>query len=45
MGTLAITKRETGSWKWAMLMLTYMTILAYLSAWAVYHAINSWTNH
>src|SRR5690606_29044173 len=31
--TLAVTRRETGSWKWAMLQLTYMTSLAYAAAW------------
>ena len=36
MSTLAITKRETGSWKWVFLMLGYMTILAYVAAWLVY---------
>lgn len=39
MSTLAITKRETGSWKWVFLMLGYMTILAYVAAWLVYVAM------
>ncbi|MCH7879876.1 MAG: hypothetical protein IH914_11250 [candidate division Zixibacteria bacterium] len=34
--TLAIIKRETGSWKWAAFTFTYMTTLAYVSAWAAY---------
>jgi len=36
MSTLAIVKRETKSWKWPMLQLTYMTIVAYLGALVVY---------
>lgn len=35
MSTLAITKRETGNWKWPLIMLTYLTVLAYVSAWIV----------
>ena len=34
--TQAVTKRETGSWKWAVLQLVYMTILAYVGALIVY---------
>jgi ferrous iron transport protein B len=30
--TLAVTRRETGSWKWAMLQLGYMTGIAYVAA-------------
>ncbi len=32
MGTLAIVKRETNSWKWPLLQLVGMTGLAYISA-------------
>nr|WP_321232888.1 ferrous iron transport protein B [uncultured Psychroserpens sp.] len=32
MSTLAIVKRETNSWKWPMLQLASMTIIAYLAA-------------
>jgi ferrous iron transport protein B len=32
MSTLAIVKRETNSWKWPMIQLVGMTIIAYLSA-------------
>lgn len=32
MATLAAVKRETGSWKWALVSFSYMTILAYLAA-------------
>lgn len=37
MSTLAVVKRETKSWKWPVFQLVYMTVLAYLSSWAVYH--------
>lgn len=36
MSTLAICKRETGSWFWVFLMFSYMTILAYCSAFFAY---------
>lgn len=34
--TLAVVKRETNSWKWPILQLTYMTFLAYVAAFATY---------
>lgn len=37
--TLVITRRETGSWKWAALQLGYMTGLAYLFALVVYQGL------
>jgi ferrous iron transport protein B len=37
MSTLAIVKRETRSWKWPLIQLSYMTILAYAMSWIVYH--------
>jgi ferrous iron transport protein B len=37
MATLAIVKRETKSWKWPLIQLVYMGILAYLSALVVYN--------
>ncbi|MCE3295636.1 MAG: feoB [Crocinitomicaceae bacterium] len=36
MATLAIVKRETKSWKWPIVQLVYMGILAYLSAMITY---------
>jgi ferrous iron transport protein B len=36
MSTVAIVRRETNSWKWPIFMVTYMTILAWLGAFAVY---------
>ncbi len=34
--TQAVARRETGSWKWPLLQLGYMTALAYLAALATY---------
>lgn len=34
--TQAVTRRETGSWNWALLQLGYMTTLAYLAALATF---------
>jgi ferrous iron transport protein B len=34
--TLAVVRRETGSWKWAALQFFSMSLLAYFGAWAVY---------
>jgi ferrous iron transport protein B len=31
--TLAVTRRETGAWKWALLQLGWMSAVAYLLAW------------
>lgn len=40
MSTLAIVKRETQSWKWPLVMLVYMTALAYVMSWLTYHIFN-----
>jgi ferrous iron transport protein B len=37
MSTLAVAKRETHSWKWPLIMLTYMTSLAYIMSWITYN--------
>ena len=37
MSTLAVVKRETKSWKWPMFQFVYMTGLAYIMSFAVYH--------
>ena len=37
MSTLAVVKRETRSWKWPLIMLTYMTSLAYIMSWITYN--------
>jgi ferrous iron transport protein B len=36
MSTLAVIRRETGTWKWPLLVLGWMTALAYVSSLAVY---------
>ena len=36
MSTLAIVKRETGTWKWPVVQFFMMTGLAYLMSWGVY---------
>jgi ferrous iron transport protein B len=36
MSTLAVVKRESGSWRWPLFMLGYMSALAYLGALATY---------
>ena len=36
MSTLAVVRRETGSWKWPLLQFIYMGVLAYVCAWATH---------
>ncbi len=36
MSTLAVVKRETRSWKWPVIQLVYMTVLAYALSWGTY---------
>jgi ferrous iron transport protein B len=36
MSTIAVVRRESGSWKWAGLLFGYMTVLAYVASFAVY---------
>jgi ferrous iron transport protein B len=36
MSTLAVVKRETKTWKWPLVQLAYMTVLAYSMSWLVY---------
>ncbi len=40
MSTLAVVRRETGSWKWPLVQFTFMGLLAYLSSWAVFQALS-----
>ncbi|SKC76057.1 ferrous iron transport protein B [Ohtaekwangia koreensis] len=40
MSTLAVVYRETHGWKWPMIQLVYMTVLAYVSALAVYQILS-----
>ncbi len=37
LSTIAVTRRETNSWRWPMIMLLYMTALAYGSSWITFH--------
>lgn len=39
MSTLAVVKRETKRWKWPLIQLGYMTVLAYLAALFVYQVL------
>ena len=34
--TIAVTRRETNSWRWPLFMVTYLFVLAYLAAGAIY---------
>jgi ferrous iron transport protein B len=36
MATLAVVKRETNSWKWPIIQLLYMGVLAYLGAFITF---------
>jgi ferrous iron transport protein B len=38
--TLAITKKETNSWRWPLAQLIFMSVLAYVSALATFHIFN-----
>jgi len=40
MSTLAVVYRETKGWKWPLIQLTYMTALAYMSAFAVFQLLS-----
>lgn len=37
--TLAVVYRETKSWKWPVIQFTYMSVLAYVSSFIVYHLL------
>jgi ferrous iron transport protein B len=40
MSTIAVVYRETRGWKWPMIQLAYLTVLAYVSAFAVYQLMS-----
>jgi ferrous iron transport protein B len=40
MSTIAVVYRETKGWKWPLIQLAYMTTLAYVSAFAVFHLLS-----
>jgi ferrous iron transport protein B len=37
MSTIAVVRRETGGWKWPAVQFSYMTVMAYVSAFAAFH--------
>ncbi|MCA9140368.1 MAG: ferrous iron transporter B [Planctomycetales bacterium] len=39
--TQVVTKRETGSWRWAIFQFVYMTVLAYVAALIVYQSLSA----
>jgi ferrous iron transport protein B len=39
MATLAVVKRETHSWKWPLIQLLFMGVVAYLSAFVVFQIL------
>jgi ferrous iron transport protein B len=42
MSTLAVVRRETGTWRWPIAMLVYMNALAYVVCLAVYQVGRIW---
>ncbi len=40
MSTMAVVKRETGSWKWPLLQFAYLSILAYVSSLLAYQLLS-----
>ena len=40
LSTTAVVRRETGSWKWPLFQIAYMTGLAYVCAFIVYQAVS-----
>jgi ferrous iron transport protein B len=39
--TLAVVRRETGSWKWPAIQFAYMTFVAYVSAWGTFALVTA----
>ena len=39
MSTIAVVRRETNGWKWPALQFTYMTLVAYVAAFATYNIV------
>ena len=42
--TLSVVRRETASWVWPLVMVAYMSALAYAASFAVFH-LSSWALH
>ena len=40
--TQVVTRRETGSWKWAIFQFVYMSLLAYTAALVTYQVLHRW---
>jgi len=40
MATVAVVKKETNSWKWPILQLVSMGVIAYLAAWITYQILS-----
>lgn len=40
--TLAVVKKETGSWKWPLMQLAYLSAMAYLGSWITYLLASSY---
>ena len=40
--TLAVTRRETGSWKWPAIQFGWMTLVAYVAAMAAHAVVRAW---
>ena len=42
MSTMAVVRRETNGWKWPVIQFTYMTVVAYVAAFAAYRIAERW---
>jgi len=43
MSTLAVVRRETNGWKWPIVQFSYMTVVAYVAAFAAYNIVGHFT--
>jgi ferrous iron transport protein B len=39
MSTLAVVRRETGTWKWPLIQFSFMGLLAYLGSWVTFQLL------
>ncbi len=44
MSTVAVVRRETNGWKWPILQFSYMTVVAYVAAFAAYNIVGHFTH-
>ena len=42
MSTIAVVRRETGGWRWPIIQFSYMTVVAYVCAFAANKLITLW---